>query len=433
MDNENNIELRTDEVKDILQKMPHWTIRWGITIIFGTVAMLLLFSFLYRYPDLIRSEVVVSASNPPAEIKARSTGKISSLLVANDELVREGQILAVIENSAQLDHIIAVEKYVNEMANFIQDFKEEELIAAPKNKSLGDVQTAYSDLQKEISDYLYFVRQDYFSERIAAIDGQIEMKNELLNRLEVQKQLEEERYGLATQTYKRDSQLRGQTIISLEDFENSRSVWLNAGLTFESVKKEWVNTNSSIYELKQQKAGLQLDHENELKQYRTNIVKAYETVKSALNNWYLNYVLISPIDGTASFNKVWSVNQNLTQGEIAITVVPVHPDLIIGKAYVPVKGAGKVKIGQRVNIKLSNYPYMEYGMLIGKVKTKAPVPVNNYYAIEIELPDQLTTNYGQSLDMQQELWGNCEIITADLRLIQRVIYPVKAIVERNKR
>jgi multidrug efflux pump subunit AcrA (membrane-fusion protein) len=99
MEQNNNIELRTDEVRDILQKMPHWTIRWGISIIAGAVILLLLFSYLYRYPDLIRSEIVISAANPPAEIKARSTGKITNLLVANDEEVVEGQTLAVIENS----------------------------------------------------------------------------------------------------------------------------------------------------------------------------------------------------------------------------------------------------------------------------------------------------------------------------------------------
>jgi HlyD family secretion protein len=76
---------------------------------------------------------------------------------------------------------------------------------------------------------------------------------------------------------------------------------------------------------------------------------------------------------------------------------------------------------------------MEYGMVIGTVLRIAPVPVNNIYSVEIELPDKLITNYGNFLEMQQELQGTCEIITADLRLIQRIIYPIRAVFEKNRR
>lgn len=433
MENGNNIELRTDEVRDILQKMPNWTIRWGTTVIFAAVALLLVFSCLYRYPDLIRAEIVISASNPPAEIKARSTGKITSLLVTNNEMVEKGGALAVIENPANLDHVAELENYLNAIKPFFRDFDESKLTTVLQNKLLGEIQSSYSEFQKLLNDYLYFVHQGYYTDRINAIEGQVEMKKELLKRLGVQKQLEEERYHLSTQSYSRDSQLSKQAIISLEDFEDSRSKWLNAGLLFEAVKKEWINTQSSVYELQQQKAALQLEHDNELKTYQSNITKAYELLQSSIDSWYLDYVLRSPIAGTISFNKVWAVNQNVTEGETVMTIVPSEPEHIIGKAFVPVKGAGKVKTGQRVNIKLRNYPYMEYGMLIGKVNSKAPVPVNNAYSVEIELPGQLTTNYGRTLDMQQELWGDGEIITEDLRLIQRVIYPIRAILQANKR
>lgn len=433
MDKQNNIELRNDEVRDILQKMPHWTIRWGTSVIVGAIFLLLVFSFIYRYPDLIRAQVVVSASNPPAQIKARSTGKITNLLITNKELVQVGQVLAVVENSANLTHINELKNYLQNIEPYITSFDESILSKAPRNAMLGDVQNAYADFQKQLSDYLHFMNQDYYTERINAIDGQIAMKEQLLTRLDVQMKLEEERFYIAGQSFQRDSQLKVQSIISLEDFENSRSKWLDAGLQYESVKKDYVNTQSSVYELIQQKAALQLDHENELKTYRSGLEKSFNLLSNSIDNWYLQYVLISPIEGIVSFNRIWAANQNIAEGEIVMTIVPVEPEEIIGKAYVPVAGVGKVKDGQRVNIKLSNYPYMEYGMLIGNVKNVAPVPVNNLYAIEIELPDKLSTNYGRTLDMQQELWGDCEIITEDLRLIQRIVYPLKALAKRNQR
>jgi len=433
MDKGNNIELRTDEVRDILQKMPGWTIRWGISVIFIAVILLLLFSYFYRYPDLIRSEVLISASNPPADIRARATGKISEIMVADNEKVIKGQRLAVVENSANSTNIEELEVYLKKIQPFVLTLSMDSYNEAPRNLMLGEIQSTYADFQKRLSDYSHFINQAFYDKRLKAIDGQIRMKNRLLERLELQFKLEQERFQLASASFKRDSLLYFQKTISQEDFETSRSKWLNAGLTFEMVQMERVNTNSAIFELQQQKATLQLEYDNISKAFKTNISKTYELAISQIQYWYLRYVITSPMNGVTSFNRVWSINQNIKEGETVMTIVPENPEGIMGKAIIPIKGAGKVKPGQRVNIKLSNYPYMEYGMLIGVVKTIAPVPVNNYYAIEIELPNQLTTNYNRKLGMQQELLGNCEIITDDLRLIQRFVYPIKALVERNKR
>ena len=35
---ETSFELRSEEVQDILTKVPHWMIRWGTVLIFGILA-----------------------------------------------------------------------------------------------------------------------------------------------------------------------------------------------------------------------------------------------------------------------------------------------------------------------------------------------------------------------------------------------------------
>ncbi|MFA9389553.1 MAG: HlyD family secretion protein [Prolixibacteraceae bacterium] len=433
MDKGNNIELRTDEVRDILQKMPHWTIRWGISLIAASMALLLLFSYFYRYPDLIHSEVLITASNPPAEVKARSAGKIISLLVNNDDYVSKGQDLAVIENAGNISHVREVQQYMDHMGAFIHSFDEKQVVEVPQHLLLGDIQSSFSNFKKVMTDYVSFLHRGFYVERISSIEAQIELKNISLNRLKMQKEKETERFELASKSFQRDSQLFRQSIISREAFEDSRSKAIGADLTLEAVQKEWINIRSLRFELMQQKAALQMENDIELEAHRSLLVKTADEVKNAIQTWYFNYVLTSPIDGMASFNKVWAQQQNVSLGETVFIIVPEKPMDISAKAFISEQGAGKVKVGQKVNIKLNNYPYMEYGMLKGFVTRIASVPMNKYYTVEIELPQQLTTNYGRTLEMKQELSGNCEIITDDLRLIQRMIYPIKAIVERNKR
>jgi len=94
-----------------------------------------------------------------------------------------------------------------------------------------------------------------------------------------------------------------------------------------------------------------------------------------------------------------------------------------------VQGAGKVKIGQRVNIKLDNYPYLEYGMLEGIIRSISKVPEDQKYSLDVDFPKGLVTNYGIELDFAQQIEGQAEIITEDLRLLQRIFNPIRSLIK----
>lgn len=103
----------------------------------------------------------------------------------------------------------------------------------------------------------------------------------------------------------------------------------------------------------------------------------------------------------------------------------------IGKLELPIRGSGKVKVGQSVNIKVDNYPYLEYGMLYGKIESISLVATDNNYSVEVSLPKGLVSNYGKKLEFSQEMKRSAEIITEDLRLIERFLSPIRALVTKN--
>ena len=142
------------------------------------------------------------------------------------------------------------------------------------------------------------------------------------------------------------------------------------------------------------------------------------------------YVLSTPIDGKVTFVKYWSKNQNVQSGSEVFSVVPMSESKIVGKIKLPFKGAGKVKEHQQVNIKLDNYPYLEYGLVIGKISSVSLMPSENFYSVEVEFPNGLTTNYHKKLVFGQDMQGTAEIITEDIRLIERFIQPLKYILEK---
>jgi len=96
----NNIELRSEEVQEILTKVPNWMIRWGSVLFLALIVMLLLLSYFIKYPDIIISEAVVTTTIPPEKIYAKTTGRIETILSKNDALVTPNTPIAILENTA---------------------------------------------------------------------------------------------------------------------------------------------------------------------------------------------------------------------------------------------------------------------------------------------------------------------------------------------
>ncbi|WP_143310220.1 HlyD family efflux transporter periplasmic adaptor subunit, partial [Candidatus Entotheonella palauensis] len=136
------------------------------------------------------------------------------------------------------------------------------------------------------------------------------------------------------------------------------------------------------------------------------------------------YVLKAPIGGKVTFFDFRSENQFVNSGEEVMTIVPDGEAHLVGKVSMNVRNSGKVQDGNKVLIRLQNYPYREFGMLVGSVNNIALVPKDNVYAIEVKLNNGLNTTFNKPLEFRQEMQGSAEIITEDLRLIERMLYQV---------
>lgn len=149
----------------------------------------------------------------------------------------------------------------------------------------------------------------------------------------------------------------------------------------------------------------------------------------------MNYLFISPLEGYITFTRYWVENQNIVSGEEVFNVVPSDQGTLIGKALLPIDRSGKVKIGQKVNIRFNNFPDEEFGIVKGRVESISLVPSkgesSNQYVVEIGLPDGLTTTYDRVLPFLPEMQGNADIITNDLSVLERIFLPIKNILRNS--
>jgi HlyD family secretion protein len=179
--------------------------------------------------------------------------------------------------------------------------------------------------------------------------------------------------------------------------------------------------------MKETRLDLQVQLEKELHQYRLDIDEAFQLLNVARDQWKEKYLIESPVRGKITFTSFWNENQVIKAGEILATVIPGDMSRIIVRANVPASGLGRVIVGQEVNIKLSGFPYMEFGVIKGKIRSLSLVPANDVYIAEIDLVNGMRSTYGTELSFVSEMTGTADIITDNSRLIFRLIKPLKSI------
>ena len=162
-----------------------------------------------------------------------------------------------------------------------------------------------------------------------------------------------------------------------------------------------------------------------------NVIQSFNQLKKSIKDWEMRYVLSSKMNGKVSFLNYWSQNQTVNQGDLVFTIIPNKNSSFIAKLKTPAQNLGKVKIGQRVNLKLQNYPDYEFGVLKGTVNNISEISnKEGFYTIDVTLPEKLITSYNKEIEFKQEMRGTAEIVTEDLRLIQRFFYQFNKIIKR---
>ncbi len=97
-DVEETVDKHTEDMQDVITKVPSWILRWGITVFFGILLMVVAISVFVRYPDTIKGNIKLASSNGGAvPVIVTTAGRITKLLIRQNASVKRGQPLASIE------------------------------------------------------------------------------------------------------------------------------------------------------------------------------------------------------------------------------------------------------------------------------------------------------------------------------------------------
>lgn len=431
VEEKNNIELRSEEVEDILGKVPGWVTRNGIVMLFAIIAILLLGAWMFKVPDVKKATVYVTSQQPPADIESRTDGKVEKLLVNDNEEVEAGQVLAVIENPADFTDVQNLRRQLEQLVLPAETLPKLNL-PVNGNAYLGSIQPEYASFYKNYRDYREFRQLNYHQRKIELLQEEYEKYLAYSENLDVRAATLKEEYGLFQKQFQRDSMLFLQGVVSESDYENTKSEMLSRRANWQELLSLKAENDIQTAGIREQILEMELRQREQVTSYLTSLEESLNRLVAAIATWEKDYLIVAPIRGQVTFNRIWSENQNVKAGDKVMTIVPERGGELIGKIQLPMRGAGEVDEGDQVNIRFDSYPYLEYGMVRGKVGNVSKVPQDNFYTVEVVLPDGLTTFYGIEIGFNQNMQGEAEILTDKMRLLQRIFNPVRSAVSRQR-
>lgn len=422
-------DFYSTEAQEILGKIPSWIVRWGVTVIFVIFAGILLGCYFIKYPDTVEAPVIITTVNPPADLVARYDGLIDSIYAQDGQQVDKGALVAVLRNAADWRDVKTLTENLSE-TELGPGLASEAWLDGVYN--LGELQSSFADLQSKCRDYRHYLETDIIGRKQQLLRDQIAKNREYFAKLERQRVLLAKDLDYQRAIHDRDSLLYAESVISAADFEGSSQSLLakqNSAAGFEATL---TSTELQIIQNEQQLVELTLQRENEIAEYSRNIAQSRQQLLAQIAQWKQQYVLEAPAPGRVTLVSYWSENQHVGVGDKLASIVPDGKTEVIGRMQVPTAGFGKVQVGQAVNVKLNGYPYMEFGVLKGQIRTLSAVPEQvqtqngaaAVYIAEVIFPRGMTTSYQRELPMIQQMDGTAEIITEDMRLISRFIQPI---------
>mgnify|MGYP000179517411 FL=1 len=159
------IELRSEEVQDILSHMPGWMIRWGITVIFLILLIVFSISWVIKYPDVIDGPVTLTTHQAPVRLVSQTSGELKSILIDEDTWVEKGTPIAEITSDLEQNEVDALRKIVLDVQNIL-DGKTTDDPYLPLNLSLGSLQIDYHKLRELLDNYLKAIKDPMFNNEL---------------------------------------------------------------------------------------------------------------------------------------------------------------------------------------------------------------------------------------------------------------------------
>lgn len=429
MEEHERIELRSDDVQEIIGTPPRMIVRWGTLVVTGAVLVMVALSFWVQYPDKVRGRVTITSKIAAVRVNAQKSDLISKIHVEDGDKVKEGDLLVEMQSAANFEDVEELEEFTKDLNNADQSELLEFLSSDFRQLEIGTLQPLYAEMQTNFNKFQFYEQNKAAAKEITQVKRQIQNIN---SGIRIQKRKLKD--AKATQKleeikYERLRNLRNSNDIAPQKVEDQEKIWIAARTRVKEIEDEINSRLLQISGLNKNIGSVEsTDSETNNENY-INLRSSINNLIGAIDRWNEENLLIAAMNGKISMVQNWSEKQYIEQGKEIMAILPEDlEDNYFTQLFIPIRGSGRIEVGQRVLLKLDNYPYREFGQLEGVVIEPPGLQREEGLPVKIKLINGLITQSKKVLKLEQELRGEGAIITENrsvfVRIFENVVKPL---------
>ncbi|MCB0564678.1 MAG: HlyD family efflux transporter periplasmic adaptor subunit [Phaeodactylibacter sp.] len=421
-----NIEIRSEEVQEILGTPPGWMARYGTLFAFVVVVVVGWVGFLIKYPDTVESGITVTTTDPPKRLVTETRGRVKTVMAKNEQVVSAGQVLIVFDNNANLEDVLTLETAIMAVGNSPSDST---LLSfyLPGNVVLGELKDELYDFYRRQQDLRQYLSNPYDNLNLQQLNkelGKIQsmIRSDRERWANIDRQIESVEGRL-----RREEQLSRENLLAQDKVSRTREEILSLRRAREGIESSIKNKELDIDGIRSEMGGVQQVTKEGRQEAAIALRESFQALQKAVEEWKRKFVISSPIDGIVSFNLESISEQQYVESDREIgVVVPMKRQKTKGFVQVDMSRSGKIRPGQKVIVRLDSYSYAEYGAIEATVEKKSQVPIEGKIIVEVSFKKDLVTTLGKRIEPSREMKGDAVIITNDKRFIERVFERVRS-------
>lgn len=407
---------RSEMVLEIVSNKPGFLIRYGTMFFLLTIILLVAVCWFIQYPDVVNANAKLTSINAPKEIVTKTSGKLVKLFAKENEQANTGDILGYMESTANHEELIMLSRNIDTSVILFNRNNFAAALSFLHNtyNNLGELQVNYQAFSASLQNFKNYLSHGFYLRKKSMLVNDLSFLQKMHSNLLQQKGLNTEDLTLQQKTFDANESLKNDKVISALDYRNETSKLISKKLTLPQISSAIISNEAQQNEKLKEIAEL----ENVITQQKSIFNQSLNTFKSQVDEWKQKYLLVAPISGKVAFATFLQENQQLQNNQIICFINPGNAQYY-AEIYIPQANFGKVKTGQDILLKFPAYPFQEYGSVKGKIDFISNISTDSGYLAKVNLPAGLNTNYNKQVQFRDGLLAQGEIITKDMRLLQR--------------
>jgi len=421
------LEQQSEYVQEIISSRPGFLVRYGISIFLLLLILILAISWFLKYPDVVNSKATLISVNSPKPVVTLQPGKLVAWEAKEDEKVTEGQIVGRIESLANEGQVLKLYSKLDSIRTYLQQPGEAfELSGLLSDTSfyrtdgqLGELQPAHQEFSMAVLSFKNYCKNGFYPRKKQMLQTDMLQIRKMKSNLIEQKEIFIQDLSLAQETFKANESLKKDKVISDFDFRQEQSKVLSKKMSLPQVDASLLNNESQYAE--KQKEILELD--NTISQQKQIFLQALNSYISKIEEWKRNYLISASMAGRVALVSTIQVNQQIKANQI-LCYINADESRYYAELTIPQSNFGKVFNGQMVLLKFPSYPFQEFGAVKATIDFISHIPTDSGYTARLSFESGLNTTYGKKIQYREGLTATAEIITRNVRLLERFYYGI---------